>query len=107
MLPGFCDARKGVAVNFWILHAKAFEKSSDDVGFEDAGDEVGIEAFGLGAVADDEDFFLVGDFDVGPAFAGGEDEGGECDEGGDSEHSERLTESGAEGNDFFQPETFI
>ena len=63
-------AGEGDVVDGRVFHAEAFEEGADDVGLQNAGNEVGIEAFGLVGVADDEDFFLIGAFDITTGIAG-------------------------------------
>ena len=54
-----------------VFHAESLEESSDDVGLEDTGNEVGIEALGFVGVPYDENVLLVCNFDIGPRVAGG------------------------------------
>lgn len=66
---GSCSG-EGDAVCGGVFDAEAFEEGADDVGLENAGDEVGVEAFRLVGIADDEDFLLVGAFDIAAGIAG-------------------------------------
>ena len=89
-----------MAVLGGVFGAEAFEKGADDVGFKDAGDEVGVEAFGFVGVAEDEDSGFVGAFDVAAGVAADdEEEGGEA---GDDSHGEgSVAGSVEEGQCFF------
>jgi hypothetical protein len=68
------DAIDGVAVFRWMIDNETFEERPNNIRFEDTRDEMGVEAFGFVAIADDENVFLIGNFDVRSAFARNEGE---------------------------------
>lgn len=72
--PAFGSTREGDAVVGGVFHTEAFEESSDDIGLENSGNEVRIEAFGLVGISDDKDEVFIGSLDVAARVAGSEDE---------------------------------
>ena len=80
------DAIDGVAVLRRMIDNETFEERPNNVRFEDARNEMGVEAFGFVAIADDENVFLIGNFDVRSAFAGNEGERRGGKEWNDSGH---------------------
>ena len=67
--------REGGAILAGIFDTEALEECTDDVGFEDSGNEVRVEPFGFIAVPDDQNTGFVGLRDVRLRFTGNEDKG--------------------------------
>ena len=84
------DAIDGVAVLRRMIDNETFEERPNNVRFEDTRDKMGVEAFGLVAIADDENVFLIGNFDVRSAFAGNEGERSGGKKWNDSDHDKMF-----------------
>jgi len=63
-IPFESGSGKRIAILCGIFDAEAFKKGADDIGFQHARNEMGIEALRFVAVTNDEDIFLVRDLDI-------------------------------------------
>lgn len=83
--PGFGCAAEVAFVFCRVVLDEAFKECAQDFAFGDAGDAMGVEAFGFGGVGEDEDVVVVGDLNLGSVFAGDE-------EGPEAETEKRFDE---------------
>ena len=72
--PAFGGTGESDAVIGGVFHAEAFKEGANDVGLEDAGDEVGVEALGFVGISNDQNEVLIGTLDIAAGVAGGEEE---------------------------------
>ena len=71
---------------------QSLEQRGDDLGFDDAADELEVERLGVADIADEEDFLAVGALDVGLALARGEQsEENRQENRGESPHAQLVS----------------